>query len=262
VSDALTDGFWDDKQAAPQEQPAPQAAPEQPREPEQAPEPAQPAPAAEPAQPDPARPEPGFVPLSALLEERDGKKRERERVAALEAQLAQFQAQQQPVQAPSVYDDPDGYQAYVEQRISAAQQQAIASTSQRFAEKEHGADKVEEAAKWYLEQVVSRDPTAQARFVADPDPFGMVVRQYRQHQLMSQLGDAPDLDQAFEKWAAEKGFVKADPAPAAQAAVPQQPAPQQPAQRPRSIVGAPSAGGPATIPVGPLAGFEALPIRS
>jgi hypothetical protein len=230
----------------PQEAPVQAVETQQPAPVEQPPEPAQPAPAAEPAQPvepQQGKTEQGHVPLAAMLDERDRRRK-------AEAELQQYRQQSQPqVQPPSAWDDPDGFAAYQSQQFEERLLVQKLEMSESIARTVHG-EAVDPAKQWAIEQANTVPGFAQ-QWIGQANPIDWAVRQHRQTQLISQLGDAPDLDKAFEKWAAERGFVKAGAAPAA----PLQPTVSAPS---RSVASAPSAGGPQTVPTGPLASFDSV----
>lgn len=215
-----------------------------------------PAPAAQPV---PA-PEPKHeaIPLPTALDWRD-------RMTVAEKRLKQIEAQQQqqPQQVPSPQDE-QAYNAYWGDRLSQAEWQMTAKTSHRFAAKEHGADKVEEAAKWAFE---ANDPHLIQQFRAQEDPYGWLIARHRAHQVAERVG-GKSFEDAAKEWALSNGFVTtgAAPAPEPQAPAPASPqpaaAPPTPAP-PKSIVNQPGATGSLhTIPTGPGAAFAAVFDRS
>lgn len=230
--------------AAPEAQPAPASPP------------AAAAPAPQPASP-PA-PEPGHVPISALLDEREKRQ-------ALERQIAEFQRQQQAQQpapqAPDRFEDPDGYDRFVREQTEERLFEMRVDMSERFAVQQHGEDAVKAAVQWGFQRCAS-DPHFNAQVRAAPDPIGFVVQQHRRDEMIAKVGDKFDPAQydAFLAWQAQQ---TAAPAPNSQAQQPAaQPAPPVPATPavkppPRSLVHAPQAGGAAAGAVSPEDGFAA-----
>lgn len=212
-------------------------------EPELAQEP-QAAPLAEAAVP------PGFVPLTALQEVRS-------ELQALKAaqerptRPAQPQYAQQP---PDRYEDPEGYEAYRDQQLDERLFTERLNVSERFARTQHGDELVTEAQQWALKKFEA-DPLFYQRLRQQPDPYGFAVSEYRKDKLFTEFKD--DDFAAFQAWKASQ--VQAAPTPAVAApvasAAPLTPPPQAP---PRSIAGAPSAGGPASVPIGPGQAFDGV----
>lgn len=210
------------------EQPAPSEAPA-PAEQITAPEPVTPV----------APPSPGFVPLSAVLDEREKRQ-------ALERQLQELQRKQQPAPvAPDVTSDPKGWQAAQDARYQKYEMDTKMQMSGRFAAAHYGQDKVTAAMEWGRQQN-SDDNFFGSKFTAQSDPYGWLVEQHRQAQALGMLGNKTPEDWALE-YAVAQGFVKPDVTqsqqqPAAAQAPVSQAAQQRPAP-PRSIVNAPPAGG-------------------
>lgn len=213
----------------PKEEPAPlELTEEAPPEPEAA----QPEPQPEPE----AKPEPQTAPISALLDERDKRK-------ALEAELAQYRArqqQQQPEAVPDMFEDPDGFAAYQDQKVQAALYQQNLRWSERTATIEHGAETVSTAKDWGFQRCEA-DPYFNAKVAASPDPVGFVVSEWKREQIASQV-TPEDLTQ-FQAWKAAQAQLQAQTAQPAPTPTPSQSAP------PRSLASAPSAGSVMTEPV-------------
>lgn len=205
---------------------------------------AQPAPA-QPAVPEPApqpvaQPvEPGHVPISAMLDEREKRQ-------ALERQLAELQRQQQPApKAPDRYEDPDGYDRFMQEQTDQRLYDMRVEMSERFAESRYGAETVQKAVDWGYQRCAS-DPHFNAQVRANPDPIAFVVQQHQREEMYSTVGDKFDLAQyqAFLAWQAAQtaqpnGQQQSQSQPAT-APAPATPAVQPP---PRSLVHAPQAGG-------------------
>jgi len=208
-------------------------------EPKKAETPAEPA-----AQPDellldtPVTPEPPKQderpPLAALLDERDKRK-------ALEAELAQLRAAQPApqVQMPDPYEDPEGFAAAQEARVSQALYQTNLRWSERIASIQHGEETVKAAKDWGFAKCDS-DPYFNAKVASSPDPVGFVVSEYKREEIASKV--TPDEFAQFQAWKAAQGQLQQPggqpPPPPTTSAIP-----------PRSLASAPSAGSILTEPV-------------
>lgn len=209
------------------------AAPEAPITP---PEPAAPeAPVApvEQAQIEPQAPPPGHVPLTALLDTRDQLREARERIRA-------FEAQQQPVESPDPFEDPEGYAAHQQASFEQALKVNTFNTSKLIAESGPDAALVPQALQW-AHQRAEADPGFRHQSFNHPNPVGFALQEFKRQQTLTQVGDDPD---AFvRRRAAELGFVQPNPQPANPAPqAPQPVAPQRPSAPRPSLASAPSAG--------------------
>lgn len=249
MAEEILDGMFKAAAEAPAE-----SAPEPTPEPTPPAEPVSPEPAAEPEaepQPEPAseapapkRPEPGYVPIAAVMDERDKRK-------ALEAQLAQYRAQEQRPQAPDPFDDSEGYARHINQTIQDA---IIADRVERDWEnvvEKHGKEEAEAAKVWASEKAQSDPAFGQqldVAFQTKVRPIEWVVQQHKRDALLSDIGDPSKLDDWFAREAAKRGFTQSAPVGAAPIPVvaPVQPAPK-PVAPPRSIAGDASPNGTAPV---------------
>lgn len=188
-----------------------------------------------------------FVPISALLDERDKRQAETAKRVELEAQLQRYQQPQQPEQIPT---DPSGIIQY-----ALAEQQRIAfnerlNTSELMARQAHGEDIVSEAQQAFL-AAVGQNPMLQQQLQGQIHPYDFVVKWHRQHKLMSEIGQDPE---AWRKTEAEK--IRAQVLAELQGqGVSPAPSSQQP---PPSVVGRPAAARAGTVPVGGGNAFDNL----
>lgn len=185
--------------------------------------------------PDTPKPEPGFVPIVAMLDARD-------RAKAAEAELARLREQQQqaPVQRPDPYEDPEGFSAWQEAQTAAAVYQTRLEFSDQIASIKHGEETVKAAKEWGFNKC-NEDPYFNAKVAASRDPIGYVVAEYKREEIASKV--TPDEFAQFQAWkTAQQQLQTTQPAPAA--------APQQTsAIPPPSLASAPSAGSILTEPV-------------
>jgi hypothetical protein len=188
-----------------------------------------------------------FVPISALLDERDKRQAETRKREELEQQLQRYQQPQQPEQIPT---DPSGIIQY-----ALAEQQRIAfnerlNTSELMARQAHGEDIVSEAQQAFL-AAVGQNPMLQQQLQGQIHPYDFVVKWHRQHKLMSEIGQDPE---AWRKSEAEK--IRAQVLAELQGqGVSSASSSQQP---PPSVVGRPAAARAGTVPVGGGNAFDNL----
>lgn len=199
---------------------------ETPTEPVEQPEetPEEPVAAVEPAA---EKPDPVMVPLAALHETRD-------EVKALKAQLAALapsaESQAEP-QAPDMFEDPEGWQAFQRQQVDQALYVQRLNMSHRFAKVQHGEDVVAQAVQW-ADARCDTDPFFSQQVRYHPDPVGFAVENYRRDQIASNV--TPETFEQFRAWQAAQ-----QQQPTIAAAQPQIPASRPP---PTSLATATSAG--------------------
>lgn len=204
------------------------------------------------AAPEPAKPEPashgrdGYVPITAVLDERD-KRRAMEQ--ELQALRQQFQQQQQPQYTPDPYEDPEGYDAYVNQRLAAQKWETTTQISQVMAYQTHGQQVVDEATAAFLAEA-QRKPWLHQELQVQAHPYDYVVQWHKREQALAQLSDPSEIEQ-FRAWKAAQAQAAAAPAAVTQ---------PQPSAPIRSLASAPSAGGakPGEQPVGEGVAFDAI----
>lgn len=206
---------------------------------EPAPQP-EPEPQPAPVQATPER-EPGHVPISALLDERDKRRQ-------LEEQLRHFQQQQapEPVAPPNPYEDPDGWTDYQQSLVAQSRWDAVTSISQVMANEKHGAELVQSAAQAFMQEVQQR-PWLMNELRQQPHPYDWVVKRHQREQVLGNVD--PSQFEAFLAWRNAQAATAPVPAPAA---------PSSLATPPPSINNAASAGGVAHVPVGPGRAYDKL----
>jgi len=238
-------------------QPAPEASvapPASPPPPQDAPAPATaPTPEAASVQPASVQPPPGYIPIAAVLDEREKRQKfERE----LEDYRRKYEeATKQPPAPLDPIADPEAFELALQNRIQQVEWNAITTVSLASARRVHGEDKVQQAEAW-VQQELARNPHFFQAIRRQPDPYDFVVREHQRSLKMSKIGDE-DPETWAEKWAQANGYVKA-PTPQAAAGT-SAPSPQTaPLPRP-SLASAPSAASkPSTVPQGPGAAFDAV----
>jgi hypothetical protein len=186
-----------------------------------------------------AQPEPEAmknVPLSALLDERDRRRIESDRVALLEQQIREMtQASQPQPQAPDPLEDPEGYNTFIAQQFEQRIINQSLNTSEVIARQAYGDDLVNKAQQW-AKPIIESDPNYFRRLTSSAHPYAQVIADYQRATALDRLGDAKGVDD-FLAWREAQAKLTADPQPAAPAAPATNPIP------PRSIASATSAGG-------------------
>lgn len=197
------------------------------------------------------RPDPGFVPISALMDERDRRKQAEERARQFE--------QQQGQQPPNPYDDPEGFAAHQQQMVEERLTQERFAMSDMFARERHGDETVETAVKWAQERAQA-DPSFAMSYMRHQNPIDWIVQQHKRDALLSDIGDPAKLDDWFAREAAKRGYAAPNAPVATAASVAVQPKPAVPPVRvPRSL--ASQGSGPSDIrdvATGPLAAVDAV----
>jgi hypothetical protein len=174
-------------------------------------------------------PEPGHVPVAALLDERDKRK-------ALEKRLADLEAERKT-------DGP------APEPTTAQQMWALRmDVSRELMVSQHGEEEAKALHEWG-EAKCGSDPHFNAQVYASKNPYAF-IRQARQREMLLAEVSPDDLED-YKAWKASKA-QGASPAPTPQATPSPTPAP------PRSLANAPNAGGAGAVaetPLGPGAAF-------
>lgn len=180
------------------------------------------------------------VPLAALKEEREKRQALERRMAEFESRMGQAPQPVQPEvvrKAPDPYEDPDGYNAYMQDTVAQTEWRLRAEMSGRFAEEKHGKDTVEAAIAWAQEQG-AKDPTLGTRVQMQASPVEFVVEEYKRSQTLTAL-DGKSLDDYIQEQAVAKGWIVSQPGAEGSAPLlkPSSPTP------PKSLSQAPGNGG-------------------
>lgn len=189
--------------------------------------------------------DPKQVPLRALQEEREKRQALERQFAELKARVDQpQQVAQQPQrqQAPDPYEDPEGYNAYVQSTVAQTEWKMRAEMSGRFAEDKYGKDTVEAAILW-AQAEGAKDPTLGQRVQLQSSPVEFVVQEYQRSQTLQAL-QGKSLDDYLQEQAVAKGWIVSQ---ADGAVVPSQQKPSSPTP-PKSLSRAPGNGGVGKAP--------------
>lgn len=181
--------------------------------------------------------DPKHVPLAALQGEREKRQAAERELADLRARAAQVQPQADPVRhkAPDAYEDPEGYDAYLQNQIAAAVWQERAERSGKEAERTHGKETVETAIAWAQAEGL-KDPTLGQRVRSQSSPVEYVVEEYKRSQTLQAL-NGKSLDDYLLEQATAKGWIVSQPDADASIQKPSSPKP------PKSLSQAPGNGG-------------------
>lgn len=186
------------------------------------------------------------VPLAALKEEREKRQALERRMAEFESRVGQPQPkpQQPQAKAPDPYEDPDGYNAYVQQTVAQTEWNMRAEMSGRFAEQKYGKETVEEAVAW-AQAEGAKDPTLGQRVTLQASPVEFVVEEYKRSQTLQAL-NGKSLDDYIQEQAVAKGWIVSQPGAEGSAPI-QKPSSPTP---PKSLSQAPGNGGIGKAPTG------------
>lgn len=178
-------------------------------------------PAPLPANPEPIKPEPGFVPLAVALDERDRRKK-------VEAENERLRAAQQPQEPIDIYDP---------EQLAAQQQGQLLDVKLNFSEEmtrdKFGDELVDKARDWATQRFIS-NPEYQQEVLKQRNPWKYVVEQYQRDQIASQVSTSEF--KQFRAWQAAQSALAAQ-TPAAPVA-----AQTPPVQPPTSLASVVSAG--------------------
>lgn len=189
--------------------------------------------------------DPKQVPLAALKEEREKRQALERKFAELESRVGQPQQQvqqHQRQQAPDPYEDPEGYNAYVQNTVAQTEWKMRAEMSGRFAEDKYGKDTVEAAVSW-AQAEGAKDPTLGQRVQMQSSPVEFVVQEYKRSQTLQAL-EGKSLEDYLQEQAVAKGWIvsQADGAVVPSIQKPSSPTP------PKSLSRAPGNGGVGKAP--------------
>lgn len=160
-----------------------------------------------------APPEPGHVPISAMLDEREKRQ-------ALERQVAELRARQEP---PAALEPTEALQvALYNQNLK---------VSRKFADRQYGAELTATVHDW-AESRCDADPIFNQQMRTSDDPYESAMQAYNREQIVTKV--TPDRFAAFEAWEAAQSGI-----PAPNQIIPPS-TPRTPP--PRSLVNAPGSG--------------------
>lgn len=238
MTDDLDDLFSDDSSEETIEESA-ETETEAPEPQEEVEEPAETNPETDPVEEAEEAPKPtqesreNFVPLAALLEEREKAKQNKAEADRLQAQIAEFEARKAQANVPDPYDDPAGYNDYLAAQVEDRVAQALAAREQQQAERQflearakavqdHGEEFVSRLGDWVDDYAANVDPTVGDKAMASGDPVSFLIDLQKRHNSFQAYSENPE--EFIRKQALEMGLVPTAPA----AVETTQPAPKGP----------------------------------
>lgn len=117
-------------------------------------------------------------------------------VQELRRELRELKAERQRAEvkpAPDVFDDPQGYQNFMQEAVRASATGTKLEMSRFMAEREFGADVVQAAYDYFDEH-----PHESVELLKHPSPFHAAVEIFNRQRVASEIGSDPD------KWMAAK----------------------------------------------------------
>jgi hypothetical protein len=157
-----------------------------------------------------------------MREEREAvERRFQETQTQWQRQIAELQARlpkDEPKPAPDVFEDPNKFLEYgVRQHVDPIRSeitQLREEYSKKWAEKEHGPEKVKAAYDWVAQGMQTRDPEVSAvyqRAMQSMDPYGEILKAHQQKAVYSQIGNDPNawFEKELEKRLADPQFASA-----------------------------------------------------
>lgn len=168
-----------------------------------------------------------FVPVTALLDERDKRKAAEQRAAALE-QWRQEQERKAQEKQPDFYEDPDKAFGFMRDQFEQRLFNERLNISEAMARQSHGDDVVAEAQQAFA-AAMQRDPGLMQKLQNETNPYGFVVNWHKQQRFLSEVKD-PDTWREQERERIRQEIM----------AEIQSPRPKSP---PQSLASAPSAAG-------------------
>lgn len=182
----------------------------------------------EPTEAQPEKPEPGYVPIGALMDERDKRKARDEELKRIQAELEQMrQSRQEAPRIPDPLDDAQGFADYQRQTAESLALNVKLDMSEDLARDKFGDEKVDAARDWALAKYRD-DPSFRNKVIAQRNPYSFVVKEFEREQKVAKVQDLDlaDFDD-YLAWKTGQATQKSQSAPVA----------------PRSLASLPSAGG-------------------
>lgn len=189
------------------------------------------------------------VPLATFLDVRDKLKDAEKRLKAAEPE------NDVQIDVPDPVKQPQEYAQYMYNTAQFTIMNDRMNTSEKFAVREHGAELVNAARDWALEQFQVNEDFAR-RVMGSPDPYETAIAAYNESQIVSEFKDPAKL-KAYKDWLATQENGGVPPAAEVLKPQPQEPAKPKP-QVPKSIATAPGAGGAQKVAVGEGVAFDGV----
>lgn len=101
-------------------------------------------------------------------------------------ELKQMQNRQEPKPAPDVFEDPEGYKAYMQEAVRGSVTSTKLEMSRFLAEKDFGKDVVQAAFDYFEEH-----PQGTEEFLKEPSPFHAAVEKFNAQRIAKEIGADP-----------------------------------------------------------------------
>lgn len=167
------------------------------------------------------------IPITALLDEREKRKRYEQEAQDLRRKLQEFEARSKP--QPDFYDDPQGALQRQQEQFQTLLAKDRVQRSHFMAVQEHGPEFVQEVIDFYNDP---RHMPKSHEFLAHPFPMQEAIKYFRQQKALAEIGDDP---------AAYRERLRQELMAEMQASAPQPVQPTKPPTPPRSMAASPSA---------------------
>jgi hypothetical protein len=147
--------------------------------------------------------------FKGYTDERDKRQKAEAERDSFKSQMEALQRNAEPAQEtprPDMFDDPDGYHAWNDQKQAQGLLNAKLDHSEIDAVREFGPEKVQEAKQAF--QLIA--PQDQQRLLAQQHPYRALIQEREQQALIGQINDAGGLDKMKESWLAEQSGKAAE----------------------------------------------------
>lgn len=183
-----------------------------------------------------------FVPIGAMLDERDKAKEYKAKMEELERKLAANEPKE-PV--PDALDDPEGFQKHIQSEAQRQAQQVRFELSEDMAISKHGAELVEQANEWAM-QKAQINQGFKNDILSSRNPYEFIVTEFNRDSRANSVTDS-DWEQ-FQQWKAAQSQISPV----------EETKQEQSTPPPKSLAGSPSAGGVTHVATGAGAAFDDL----
>lgn len=141
---------------------------------------------------------PGYVPITALMDERD-KRQAREREAdELRRYREDQEAKAKAAPPPDFFEKPDERLAYERQTLQHALWNERLNMSEMLARQAHG-DDVVAAAQESFAAAARKNPGLHMELRSQANPYGFVVQWHKRQEFLTDVGSDPDAWRAKER---------------------------------------------------------------
>lgn len=181
------------------------------------------------------------VPYAEMKREREKRHAAERRAEEAEKRAQSVPVQQAPQSMPDAYEDPRGFEAYMQAREDQIRYENRLEVSSVKAETKYGEETVKAAVDWALSL---NDPVLGQKVRSAASPVEFVVREFQQSKTLETIaGKTPE--EFARDYAISQGWIVS---PEAEGSSSLKPSPSK--APPRSLASKPGSGGVGTAPVG------------